>query len=449
MTRQSRDAGFCETLSYVFHDLCFNDSICALKTRISGPLTEKVARLALFWCQNRHPMLHAKPVTEHDGNIKWYFDEDFATNKSIDTVPLSWRERVDGSHVERVIDAELAEPDVLGEYPWRSVILSDGVEHDVVFLIPHYMTDATSFIHLFKLFLENCELIVSGRSEDIERSVLPIPLPLDCLLPSSAGGLSAMMDEPEVSDVWPWQGFAPRQQRESRNIWFSVDSTTTRALIGRCKENGVSVNSVLSAAYLLATDAAFFAEPEPRTLAFSTAVSLRPYCEPPYYDNAFAWHIAQYSFAQALGGGFWEVAAGMGENLAALVDEQERNGFFPAEFDPGMFSTALGRMFDRDDELRVFGSPVISNMGVVDVPENFGPFAVDDLCWTTKQVCGRNLASLYTLTLHGRMSFCLAYIDPLLGDRKGQAIVGRIVETIDQIAAASAHFHAYRIQRQN
>ena len=433
MTELRRKAGFCETLSYVFHDLCDNESICALKASITGPLTEEVARRALLWCQNRHPMLHAKAIRHEDSSIEWCFDEDFANSRGMDAVPLTWQQRTDDEQVNRVIDAELAEARSQGEYHWWAVILSDGQHHDLVFVIPHYMTDATSFINMLKLFLENCQLISAGRESHIDTSTLPIPMPLDQLIATTSGDWGAM-DLAAEDEPWPWQAFVPRDERVSRNVWFNLDASICDRLVKRCREEGVSVNSALSAAYLIATRDVFFQDQEERQLAFSVAVSLRKYCRPPYYEDSFAWHIAQYAFSQSVGdeSGFWRIASDLGDKLKNHMDEQASTGFYPSEFNPREFSAAMEQMFQHDDEVRVFGSPVISNMGVVEMPESFGPYQVEDLCWTTKLLCGRNLASLYTLTLRGRMSFCLAYTTPLISDEMGQAIADGLITQIKQ-----------------
>lgn len=443
MTELSRKAGFCETLSYVFHELSHNESICALRARITGPLTEEIARRALFRCQNRHPMLHATARKHDDSSIEWCFDVDFAASRGVDAVPLTWQRRTDDAEVNRVIDAELAEAGGKGDYPWWAVILSDGHHHDVVFVIPHYMTDATSFISLFKLFVENCQFLSAGRESHIQKTTLPIPEPVDQLLVNTTGDWGAM-DPVGENEPWPWQAFAPRDQRQSHNIWFNLGRTVSDRLIKRCKDEGVSVNSALSAAYLLATRSVFFQDQKERNLSFSAAVSLRRYCQPPYYDDSFAWHIAQYSFSQLVGSesAFWKIASELGDKLKNHMDEQASGGFFPAQFNPGDFSAAMEQMFHHDDEVRAFASPLISNLGVVELPESYGPYQVEDLCWTTKLICGRNLASLYTLTLRGKMSFCLAYTTPLISDQMAQAIVDGFINVIKQQINRQMHQQA-------
>ena len=403
--------------------------MCVELGRLSGPLTKEVACEALFWCQNRYPMLHARIHKTAKGGYAWQIERDFAGSNSLDVVPLAWLARADDSQAYRQADQELQTPLPDDGFLWRVTILSDGDNHDILITLDHSITDAISFVMLFDRFLKNCQLIIDGQSDRIPKETEPFPDALENLVPTSEN--AQMLGSAPIGDhqPWVWQEYAPIDKRKPGNIWFQADEADAQKLVRASKSAGVTVNSALGAAILLATADVIYGDGESRVVPFSSASSLRGFCDPPLGDEAFGYFITVLSTLESIGPerSFWDVAKSIGTNLKQVQNEKERDGFFPSTFDCNVLEESVPAMIDMLDQAKVFPVGIgISNIGVVDVEPAYGPFVVQDLCWTTRISSASHIVWLYALFFHNKMSFCLGYASPLLRDETAKAIAKRI-----------------------
>jgi hypothetical protein len=80
---------------------------------------------------------------------------------------------------------------------------------------------------------------------------------------------------------------------------------------------------------------------------------------------------------------------------------------------------------------------VVSNIRRLDIPQQYGPFHVEEVYIGSARHAGDFAIGLTVLSAFGKMYCALAYEAPLVSESSARAIADRIVRVIDDAAKSS------------
>jgi len=440
-----RKLGFWECTCKVYHENFKYSSMVLQYARFKGPMTPDLARRGLQLIQKRHPLLQCRFESYDDCYDQLTSDH---YKGSISDVPLEIVDKQSDTHWKTLSEDELYR-DLEGDYLWRATLLLDkGPEqiHDLVLIFHHSISDGTSNAFVVKDFLSYCGELAAGAQEPKDYSSESILPPVEGMIPNALEGSGVQSDlvpQDRATDnpltAWPFEDDCPLEERRSRNLYYTFDAETIANLRNRARAEGATVNSVLTAALL----AAAFEESEPthknddkeHHALFSSAISLRNACEPKVGREHFGCYVMVVGHAHPMGGTFWDLARNCDQGLKAEIAAKDEGGFLPPAYDKREVANGMVGALGETNKNKVFAcGPVISNLGLLDFPREYGVFELEDLYFSTTQVAGNFNIILWALTLHGKLYACFTYTEPLFSAETATKIVENLVVKVKAAA---------------
>ncbi len=201
----------------------------------------------------------------------------------------------------------------------------------------------------------------------------------------------------------------------------------------RCRQERTTVSNALMAALLLAA----LRKTGPATrVSFRFALDLRGYCEPEVTREHFGCFIMMEQAALTLSKemSFWDLARNCDQELAKRVGVGRKRGFMPKEFHKRLLRSMMeGNLADSDVRHRFAGGPCLSNLGVLDLSEKYGPLRLKEIYFGSPHPSGLYSVFLCTATLHGRLFCSLSYTEPLLSEKTAQSIADSFVSRLEAV----------------
>ena len=202
-------------------------------------------------------------------------------------------------------------------------------------------------------------------------------------------------------------------------------------LKARCEQERTTVSNAFTAALLLSV---FEKTDSTQSVPFTFALDLRGYCEPKVADEHFGCFIMMEQTVLTLDKelSFWDLARSCGEELANRVRGKRDSGFMPREFHKTLLRLIVtGNLAESEEQHQFAGGPCLSNLGVLDLSEEYGPFRLKEIYFSSP-----NLSALYSVflcvaTLHGGLCCALSYTEPLLSRKTAESIADSFVSRLE------------------
>ena len=223
--------------------------------RVLGKIDENDFRNAIAKLEKRHPLIRTK--------VRYQNDRAWFVNGDVPEIPVRFVKRNDD---KQWID------EVMGEYktPFNpftgplirfSVVLSEEVS-EIIIYCQHSICDGTALVYVMR------DLLEIAANPDMAIELLPLPAPLSPEnLPegSDMSGLKAKIRDAAMNSInkkwrqnkitFDQEDFenifsAYWQKHEYRIIFLEMEAQETNRLVQACRENNVTVNSALCAAFL-------------------------------------------------------------------------------------------------------------------------------------------------------------------------------------------------------
>ncbi len=426
---QQRYLGFYEGYCHLLYRLYRGTGIVVTTATVAGELSPETVRAVILALQLRHPLLRASIVETPGGNDRFdtaMFDgADEATRRT--WLPLTVQARASAGWQE-VAEAAAEEP--LGRYHWRVVMLAGRDRHDLILLSGHAISDALSTTHFLRDLVFGCGRLLSG--ETLNWAPLPMLPAVEDQVPRPAP-VPFEMPAVEARGRWPYYGYAELEQRKGLLLFRQFDADFCTALKQRCKQEGVTVNSALGTALMLAQWSATVSAPVALPYLFMSAINLRHVCNPPIADEHYGSYVACVNTWHDLATepDFWCLARDYGKALVDHIAIAARNGYLPQNYVRDEIVQLIADDLDRGREQHCFPeSPVLSNLGVLKFAESYGPLRLVDMYFGTRQMSGDCGVSLSVLTLHGRISCCYAAPVPLASRAQLSALADEVARRL-------------------
>lgn len=336
--------------------------------RMEAAPSPLVVKAALARVQERHPLLRARIVEQG----KRSFFETLSTTE----LPFTVIERNGSEHWRGVAEQELAFGHRASRRPlYRVVYLYGDGCGDLVLNFHHAIIDATSGVNLLDELLRLC----AGER--------PAP---SALLPAEA--LEQRFPPPYRG---PWRGFATlryalvqmkdmlRYQWSNRNkrippvrpggaghtLTLILPEILVTALAQRGRKAGITLNSLMNAALLLATNRHLY-KGKPVTMRTFTFADMRPFTLPPTPAEHLGSYISMLGQTIDVVGDqeFWTLA----KTLHAKIYRSLKSG---EKFSASLVSEMLLSLITRFQRMR-FGATALNYSGVVPLARQYGAIKV-------------------------------------------------------------------------
>lgn len=267
---------------------------------LAGAPTPESLRAALAWLQARHPLLRARIVQK---GHKPQFVADVRAPIPLEV--LAWSSEQDW---QPLVERELNRPFEHTNGPLlRLIYLADPPRQGILILTAlHAIADGSALEALLQALLQHCAALESGVAIAKLESQ-PLPAPAEMLFPPAYQGfklqaqmlryLGAQMQD-ELSYQWKIrdQRKPPiRRIARVKVISFQLPADATGRLVQQARNAGVTLNSLLQAALLVAAQQQLYANAA-RPFRYMSWADLRPYLDPPAAPEQLACYIAPLRF---------------------------------------------------------------------------------------------------------------------------------------------------------
>lgn len=435
----SRELGFWEAMCEILHDQFCGTTTGSIVLRVRGPLDESVLRTGLEAMLRRHPLMRARLLVD---------DRTGASSLHVDDEPgapaLRVVTRTDDTHWERVNEDELSVTFSTGQhYLWRAVLVRDegGALSEIILVFHHMIADGLSGVYVARDLLSVCAEIASGSSGGGLPS-LPMLPSVDRLMPNAPSGMKYLarallqVAVDAKPDPIPFQGHAPIEARRTKMIYLALTEDKLSQLAKGCRREKTTIGAALNAALLLAaTDV--FGMPTPAKADCHAAVSIRDFCEPKIGPDQCGCLVSTVITKHKIlpGQEFWPLARECREQLKAGIDRQN---FQPKSYRKSILARSLKLLLSQSERRRQFAlGYMVSNVGRVDIPQQYGPFHVEEVYIGSARHAGDFALGLTVLSAFGKMYCALAYEAPLVKESSARAIADKIVRILDEATRSS------------
>jgi hypothetical protein len=170
------------------------------------------------------------------------------------------------------------------------------------------------------------------------------------------------------------------------------------------------------------------------SVSFSFAIDLRGYCEPKVTHEHLGCYIMMDQAVLSLGEriSFWDLARDCGKELTNRIDVRRKQGFMPKEFHKSFLRSMVENNLSESDAQQVFfGGPCLSNLGVLDLSEEYGPFRLKEIYFGSPHLSGLYSVFLCVATLQGRLFCALHHTEPLLSRETAESMADSFVSRLE------------------
>jgi hypothetical protein len=334
-----------------------------------------ILKQALQILQNRHPFLRSRLLYEKG---KYYLA------KLVEpALPFYFLPRWNADHWVYVAEVELAKRiDALSGPLFRCTYLySEAHERgDIIFSFFHPIVDASSVSQFLHELLTVCASLMDQKT--ISPYELPPTPPAESRFPPAFRGLPLallqlryafrqMIDELAYQMQTRGKRIPPLHNHASHGHILStqLSEDLTESLAQRARKEGMTLNSVLNAAMLLAVNRHLYAGQQVPMRTFSFA-SLRPYVQPPLGDEDLACYISLLRYTVLVSGGvdFWSLARNLHKKIYSSLKSGDK-------FVAATLAEPLMKMVTGSKSFRM-ASTALNYSGVVPVQSSYGNIRV-------------------------------------------------------------------------
>lgn len=414
--QKQRKLGYWEFLCKASHEDYKLSGAVLQVAKFEGTFDLDKIKMAIEFVKKKHPLLNSFFKNEAGETLFDIYDSP--------ELPLSINTRIDDDHWKLVSEKEMS-MDFEAPFLWRANFLFSQQKSELVLLFHHAICDAISTTQFVKDFLEYYKKMGKGIFDRSEPPLILKPN-VEQLIPNKKE-----IENPNQNEIVssfnpvPFERNVPLKDRHSKNIFMSLPATDFERLIRKCKEENVTLNGVFTAAILLAING----NPESEIQLWgSSAINLRNYSTPEIGNEDFGCFVMMahpiHNFPN--NESFWTYAKICSRDLHQLIDSFQKDGFLPLNYLCSQMNQLLKAMYSNSIKKGQFTlGPMISNLGIVDIPCSFGSIKLSELYFSTVQLSGTFCLGLHILTFQKRLSYCISYPIPLMSSARANEIASQ------------------------
>lgn len=426
-----RRLGFGELRMHLMHARGCGTTQGALAVRVDGPLDIPAFRAAVAAVKRRHAMLGAV-IVEQDG--EFYFARGVDGDEGDVTV------RPEQDDAEGWLDILQQENAVLlpsDRRLWRVVVVPyRGAEPrcDIIMVMHHAVMDANGA----DSFLDEALTLAGGGSLAPTPGGHPTRLPPSaeeaCAAACSWEQFQAMQGElaRKTQALKPQAHLvaAPLEQRRTMVQAFRLDADRTRRLSALCAAEDLPLNSLLSAALLVAVRSH---SPDREGVALNTAVSLRRLCRD-IAERDFGCYLSVVPTFHSLPDEGADLIALARDHQQALLQSFVTYARPPA--DHPAREVAAG--FDRLKSIAVFANDIGLTYAESALRPRYGDLVVRRSDVVSRRSLGNVALVVHGLMLSGEIGFTVSHTEPLQDRAWAIAVTEKLVEILARTTGGGA-----------
>ena len=346
--------------------------------RLENAPPPHLVKRSLTVLRKRHPFLSMRLM--HEGG-RYYF-----MPMSEPSLPFHTLPRWNDEHWIQVVETELASRvDAFTGPMFRCTYLYGASQPhaEIVFTLSHFIADAASASHLLHELMTICVSFADGVPVSVSR-LSPAPT-LESRFPPAFKGwwmtlrtmcyvLAQMVDEIvyRIRTIGKRIPHVPSEKSLGRILSLRFSEDEIEPFAQRARKEGVTLNSALNAALLLAVNRRlYFGKKLPmRTFSFA---DLRPYVDPPLHAENLGLYISMMRYTVDVKGDadLWSLAGDLHRKIYSSLKSGDK--FIAA----GMSESML-KMLTRFKTIRTCAS-ALNYSGAVPVQPRYGNFKVLEL----------------------------------------------------------------------
>jgi NRPS condensation-like uncharacterized protein len=439
-------------------------SIVTMVARIKGNVSEEMLKSAVAKAQLRHALLRVR-IKEDTDHGQWF------TSKGVQEIPVEILPRQSENDWIRIHAEASKIPYEFGSRPAiRFVLIQSPNVSELIILCHHIICDGMSLAYLARDLMVH----LGDPARDVEVLPAPAPITLDNL-PSdvSQSGLRKFFIN-RMNQQWAEEGvYFDNEDYEilTKTYWdnynheiFSVElsEAETSALVARCREENVTVNSALTAAFSGAQS--FVQGKKPYHARTVIATSLRDRLpNPPGEGMGFYAAGVELKLKYKHKTSFWENARRYHKKIKPNFTNKKVFGQFldwlylePTFFeamnfkklgglvppDPTRYEklSAFGKKEDvvlrllKRDKMEspkmMFMGPAITNLGRLDFPKTYGALELDRLIMQPGGAFPLSHVNLVlgAVTCSGKLSLVVEYAEEAVDTQTMETIKDKAME---------------------
>ncbi len=333
---------------------------------------------ALQILQNRHPFLRARVLQEKG---KYYFEGLVESS-----TPFYFLPRWNAEHWNPIAEVELANRMDISTGPlFRCTYLYDATKGygEIILSFYHSIADASSASQFLHELLTTCVSLIDQGTVPLYE--LPPAPPVEFRFPPAFRGLGLtintlryvfqqMVDEFAYRMQTRGKRIPPLHEHPSRGhiLSMQLSEELTESFAQRARKEGMTLNSALNAALMLAVNRNLYAGQQVPMRTFSFA-SLRPYVQPTLREEELACYISMLRYTVLVSGGadFWSLA----RDLHAKIYSSLKSG---DKFVAATMAESLMKMVTRFKSFRMSATALNYN-GIVPFQPSYDKIKVTGL----------------------------------------------------------------------
>jgi len=336
--------------------------------RLESPPSPRTLQNALISLQKRHPLMHARIKS---GKFERLSHPVVSFQVIEQQEEASWLDVV-----EQEMNTRLNPENGL----FRGIYIHNSYHADLFLTFHHSIMDAASGMQLLDELLQICAMADEPRS----LPALEVILPLEERFPASFKGLPgfikltryafSQMGE-EIHYQWRMRGKRPAPIHLGGRgfpLTLNLPETHVDKLSKRCRAEKVTMNSLLNASLLLATNRHLYAG-DFRPMQTFTFADLRPYTVPSTSTEHLANYISMMRFTIDVSGkkDIWELARTLHFKIYGALKQGDK-------FLASKMSESLIRMFVGMKSMRM-AATALNYSGAVPLEARYGEIKVKGL----------------------------------------------------------------------
>lgn len=416
----SRPLGLWESYCALAYDMNLGTSNTCMCIHLQGPLDFALLRQAFHLLFLKHPMLRAQIHLQEEGyyyfSLQALFNEisiqqDFLEQANKDTYLKYFAQGVD----------KILHPD---RSLWQALLLSiKGTEdHYLLVSIHHSILDGFSQVIFTRDLLNFYTELSSGKQPSV--SSLPLLNSIENLLPGQMSWkeyntrVERLIQEKGPLLSLPYSKIASSSKDiQSKLTLCTLDESITQELISQCKKEQLKVNSLISAALLLAASKV---EKDSNGLSIYHAINLRKLATPAVSDQDVGCFV---NTVLTIHKDFPTHNIALLARLIEqqLVEHRKLVGITPRDFDIHALRKQFKELQHTLAQRKYFTHGLgISNWGAIQLAQQFGPLKLLSIYRSAGRQAGYYPFFLHIATIHQQIQAAFSYAEPFFSQQRAE-----------------------------
>ncbi|MVT11138.1 condensation domain-containing protein [Chitinophaga tropicalis] len=395
---------------------------CIFTAKVRGNIIPERLTNALKKVQDKHALL--KVVIREDEKGRPYFVSD----TQIPPIPVEIRERQSDNDWLAVSASEWHHSFQVRKMPLARVVWLRGEEVSELMLVcAHCICDGSSILTLMREILQVLDepdtVLTPYEPFSSVQAFLPPALLANKWLRIKAGmiraiaGIVLRLKTPRIKTP----------PGNSYMVHWKMDAEASRALVNRCREEKTSLHAAFSVAFLEAYQHVMGNAAKGRVIC---PVDIRRFLPELKKDQMFAFApIAELSVEKDSTAGFWTKTRMLKNDLTAKIDGMNIHELlFMSEY----FHSSAPQMIAFLKATEGNHDVTLSNMGKLDIPDNYNSFHLETIYSPSAGFPWRNPNTLVISTFRDQADFSFISGEHFLAEKDARAISDRMQALLEE-----------------